>query len=362
MAIGKVSIKNFTVFEDIAIDLCPGVNVFIGENGTGKTHLLKVLYAFCGYVIENVDGQYSARESFYAYLCKPFRSIGYDKLARRSPGAVITDTVVPESIIPMVLEFCARDKSYSFESRHIELRLLFVGEDGTKVYNIIDSYYTQSKAEITAAFIPAKDMLTHGELTRPEYESLGALPFDTTLGDTLRKAGASNDSSVSDNMRAVQSKIREAIDGDLVYSEPRYYMDRGGIGQIDFSVESEGHKRLGLIHRLIETGYIKKGSVLLWDEPEANINPKLIPDLVEVILKLSRCGVQVFVATHDYMFAKYFEVRRKDGDEVRFHSLRRTDEGVKSEYNENFRDLKENPIIEAFDELMDEVLGRNLGD
>ncbi|MCL2415313.1 MAG: ATP-binding protein, partial [Defluviitaleaceae bacterium] len=45
MAIEKVEIKNFTVFEDISIEMSKGINVFIGENGTGKTHLLKILYA-----------------------------------------------------------------------------------------------------------------------------------------------------------------------------------------------------------------------------------------------------------------------------------------------------------------------------
>ena len=46
MAIQKISIENFTVFEKIEIDFCEGVNIFIGENGTGKTHLLKLLYCF----------------------------------------------------------------------------------------------------------------------------------------------------------------------------------------------------------------------------------------------------------------------------------------------------------------------------
>ena len=43
MSINKIQIKNFTVFKDISIDLVSGVNIFMGENGTGKTHLLKIL-------------------------------------------------------------------------------------------------------------------------------------------------------------------------------------------------------------------------------------------------------------------------------------------------------------------------------
>ena len=35
---------------------------------------------------------------------------------------------------------------------------------------------------------------------------------------------------------------------------------------------------------------IRKGTVLQWDEPEANINPRLMPDLVEIMLELVRSG------------------------------------------------------------------------
>jgi energy-coupling factor transporter ATP-binding protein EcfA2 len=45
--IDKISLKNFTVFEDVEIDFTPRVNVIVGQNGTGKTHLLKAAYAIC---------------------------------------------------------------------------------------------------------------------------------------------------------------------------------------------------------------------------------------------------------------------------------------------------------------------------
>lgn len=47
MSIESIGLKNFTVFEDFRIDVSSGINIFIGENGTGKTHLLKAIYAAC---------------------------------------------------------------------------------------------------------------------------------------------------------------------------------------------------------------------------------------------------------------------------------------------------------------------------
>ena len=36
-----VRLERFTAFEQLDIELNSGINVFIGANGTGKTHLLK---------------------------------------------------------------------------------------------------------------------------------------------------------------------------------------------------------------------------------------------------------------------------------------------------------------------------------
>ena len=47
MIIKRIKLDNYTVFEDQQIEFDPGINVFIGENGTGKTHILKVLYSAC---------------------------------------------------------------------------------------------------------------------------------------------------------------------------------------------------------------------------------------------------------------------------------------------------------------------------
>jgi AAA15 family ATPase/GTPase len=46
MAIDRVEIKDFLAFRgEFAADFCRGVNVIIGGNATGKTTLIKALYA-----------------------------------------------------------------------------------------------------------------------------------------------------------------------------------------------------------------------------------------------------------------------------------------------------------------------------
>jgi len=43
MSIQKIDISTFTIFKDIEITFSKGCNIFIGENATGKTQLLKLL-------------------------------------------------------------------------------------------------------------------------------------------------------------------------------------------------------------------------------------------------------------------------------------------------------------------------------
>ncbi|MDE4018210.1 AAA family ATPase, partial [Glaesserella parasuis] len=41
----KLVLKNFTVFNEVDLNFSPHLNVIIGENGMGKSHILKLAYS-----------------------------------------------------------------------------------------------------------------------------------------------------------------------------------------------------------------------------------------------------------------------------------------------------------------------------
>ena len=43
--LASLSLKNFTAFTNAEFEFANGLNVIIGENGAGKTHVLKVAYS-----------------------------------------------------------------------------------------------------------------------------------------------------------------------------------------------------------------------------------------------------------------------------------------------------------------------------
>ena len=82
------------------------------------------------------------------------------------------------------------------------------------------------------------------------------------------------------------------------------------------------------------------------DEPEANLNPELYPLVANILLELQKNGVQIFVATHSYNFAKYLEIRRSEKEQVRFHNLYKNENQVVVPSSaDRMDDLEQNHIM-----------------
>ena len=72
---------------------------------------------------------------------------------------------------------------------------------------------------------------------------------------------------------------------------------------------AEGLRKFGMLARLIATGIILDNGYLFWDEPEANLNPRMVAKLAETIISLPNLhGVQVFIATHSLFLMRSFEM------------------------------------------------------
>ena len=319
----KLDVNNFTVFKKMSIEFSGGIDIFIGENGTGKTHLLKIIYACCN-KNEN-DGK-----AFASY----FSSSGWAPLKRNDS---------PKNGVVIRL----------FDERNTEIASIN-GNNGILKKPFINK-------NIKSVFIPAKEMLSHSKgLLALDRER--EIPFDKTLIDIVSKAELGESKSLTEFQKTLLLKLSKVIEGEVIYESDTFYVKKENGLKVEFSMEAEGLRKFGLLWKLIRNGLLDRDSILLWDEPEANINPQLIPILVDIILELHRKGVQVFLATHDYNLAKYFEVNRTRGDKVIFHSLYKSEDGVRIETREYFGKLNNNSIIKADEQLLDKVFEKNLGD
>ncbi len=363
MAIYKVEIKNFTVFKDISIKFGNAVNVIIGENGTGKTHLLKFLYGL--YVGANAD---KAREllqqgddtndvitayhrvKIFLDCFRPIQFIDLLAFNGRQQNVGIYSTLPNEAEINI---FCN-----NFSHKIYAPQLGIPAGENIKLISELDRQTHEN-----SVFIPAKEMLTHSNgLVEMAKKYSKDMPFDSTFLDVITQALQWKIDYITPIFSILLPAIEKIIGGKIIVENNSFYIIKPNGQRTNFEIEAEGNKKLGLLWQLIMNENIRKSTVLIWDEPETNINPKLIPDIVEILLELSRQGVQIFVATHDYIFAKYFEVRQKETDSILFHSLYKNNNGIECETNKNFRDLRNNPITSAFDKLLDEVYDMRVGE
>lgn len=332
-AIKHIRIQNFTVFDCMDVSLSDGVNVIIGRNGTGKTQLLKLLYA--GTLMPS-----RGRRMFAP--CFGLRD-GDDNLLRdkaRLYSDIRLDSEEESHEMLTVTHF-KTDARYRFECS-------------------MDLFDAEA---LPVVYIPVKDMLTHAKGLLAMADKYQDFPFDQMLLDIIRKANQWKLREVPELATRVLPHLEKAMDGQVVIENEEFYIKKHDGRQVKFSVEAEGIKKIGLLWQLLMNESITKGSLLLWDEPEANLNPDFFPVLVECLLELSRQGVQIVLSTHNYLFAKYFDVRRKQKDLVAYHSLYADETGaVSCETKPHFADLEHNAIMQTFDRLLDEVYHLQVGE
>lgn len=66
MPIKSAHLQNFTVFKELQMNFSNGVNVVIGTNGTGKTHLLKSMYGICEGINNRGTDAYDISQPYFS--------------------------------------------------------------------------------------------------------------------------------------------------------------------------------------------------------------------------------------------------------------------------------------------------------
>jgi predicted ATPase len=148
------------------------------------------------------------------------------------------------------------------------------------------------------------------------------------------------------------------MDGRVEIEGETLFMSKGR-RKLDFMLVAEGQRKLGLLWLLLQNGVLAKDSILFIDEPEANLNPKLYGVVIDVLLALQRMGVQVFIATHDYVILKEIDLRMKLDDKVTFHAFEKTsDTGVILHSTNDYLQISPNGIADTFSDLFRRELAR----
>lgn len=337
--ITHIKVNNFTSFSHLDQEFSPGTNVVIGANGTGKTHLLKILYAACAITAgEDKEKSYALklRNVFNPYEGRMGR------LSRRQSGSVRTKVLVTrQGGTKLTAEF----SNHTSKPQDVKV----AGESGWK------------KDSLTSAYIPVKEMLAHA----PGFLATVAkreIAFEEVYPDIIKRAFLPKLMGPTDaDRQRLLTALQKAIDGKVV-SKGEHFFLKNKQGDLEFTLLAEGMRKLALIWLLIQNGTLLAGSVLFWDEPEANLNPALMGEVVEVILELQRLGVQVFLTTHNYVLLKEFDLRKQPKDAIRYLSMFRDESGaVSANTSDTYLGVDPNAVASTFNDLYDREITRSLG-
>lgn len=337
MAIKSLKIDHILVFQELSLNFGNGINVLIGENGLGKTSVLKMIYTAAQASVDNNHFERSLKD----YFLNQNTDDG-SKFVNQKDGTMAGMFRVTDGKNFYSEQYMSNRKD---TSNNIPVR------SGTRSM----SSPNWSDLNIPSVYIPATEMLSHANgflALNQKYR----MPFDNTQVDIIVNASLPEAKQVPAFMNDILKKISNTIDGKVVQENDTFYVVKNDGRKVEFSLEAEGLRKLGLLWKLIRNGLLESGSVLLWDEPEANLNPELYALVAEILLTLAQHDVQIFVATHSYNFAKYLEIRRKREAEVQFINLYMdTREQVISQTAYFLQDLDPNHIMEADEKLLDEV-------
>lgn len=313
--IESLHVKNFTVFSKADFDFGKHLNVIVGENGAGKTHVLKLAYSVlatsweAGRKSNPAPSKTALQTQLAGKLVNVFRPETLGRLARRRQGRERCDVKMS----------CANPK-----------------------LNISFGFATQSTSEVALgvvpkawvdaapAYLPTRELLTIYPGFVSIYDS-HYLEFEETWRDTCILLGAPLKRGVKEKrIRELLEPLENAMGGVIELDRNGRFYLRSASGRLEIPLVAEGLRKLGMLARLIAAGALLDKGYLFWDEPEANLNPKLIKQIARTIVHLAANGIQVFIATHSLFLLRALYILQTGehaGLDARYFGLHFEDDG-----------------------------------
>jgi predicted ATPase len=292
--ITSIGIENFTVFKKEILEFSEGLNIVVGENGLGKTHLLKLLYVLMGFYDMLNAVMVNRTHAMQFYFSELFKTNSLSNL----------------------ISWDAKESNITFDLNNYHI--------GFSINN--NGELTISKEQHISfrknrVFIPAKEILSFYEGFIPLYvnreTAFDAIYFN--LAQALSLSNLKNIESYPVEYK-VLLKLEEILEGKIVLENGRFYLKQNN-RKTEISLIAEGLRKVGMIAQLLANGSLTKNSILFWDEPETNLNPRLIRKMAEVLMELSRAGMQIFIATHSLFLVKEIEILRNKQDKMKYFGL-----------------------------------------
>lgn len=338
--IDEVQLKNFGVIEQFFSNQFSNINLIIGENGTGKTFLLKALYS----VVRSLE-EYRRGDDI-----KAMNEILSEKLRWTFQVDKLGDMVSKSAEDGLSLDMQLGDDriSYQFSQSACSKVGAVAAPDKGKIGNSI--------------FIPEKEVLSLFSVILKSREVDKVFGFDDTcydLAKALRSSPSKEKSyAVFDNSRRIAS---DAIDGTVEYDEGsgKWFYKNKKNQKFSIGATSEGVKKIAIMDRLLANRYLDNNSIIFIDEIEAALHPKAVCQFLDMLVAIANeMGLQIFITSHSYfVIKKLYLIALKKASSVSCISLNK---GQAAQICDLHDGMPENSIIDTsirlYEQEIEEVL------
>ena len=340
--IKQVGLQNFTCFRDVEMDFSPGINVFIGENGTGKTHLLKGMYSF----LKGLSHTHIEKNETGLTL----NTTGYrlEKLLKGIFKVEELSKLISRGETEAEIRIIIKDKEVSLQlngGMPEVSKELAITREGATVYlqpNEIISWYE--------GFISAYEN-RESSIDETYYFLAKALSLLPLKGERKQIAE-----------QLVEELLHKSGIRKVALEQGRFAVELSDKQSYGASLMAQGLNKIAQVIFLVLNGSIQKGTILFWDEPETSLNPRYITIISNFLKVLANTGVQIFIATHDYLLTHQlslsaeYRVIENSVPDMKFFSLYKEDGHTQIESGDTLSEIKRNPILDEFAALHDREL------
>lgn len=282
--LNNIKLSNFGPLAELDWPNLGPINLVIGDNGVGKTFLLKALYSAMRTLEEykRGDDQRTAAEILAEKLYWTFQP---DKI-----GDLVTKGA--DGVLSCTAQFDNQDFTYSF------------GKDTTKKISSLENHVPPRSSN--SIFLPAKEVLSLHHIILKSRELDKAFGFDDTYLDLARALRQSPKMGKNYREFATSRKsLEDILGGRIEYDEAsgRWQFKKGN-QKFPIGVTAEGIKKIAIIDTLLGNRYLDTNSIVFIDEPESALHPVAVSKLLDIVAMLAERGIQFFLASHSYFVVK----------------------------------------------------------
>lgn len=299
----SLHIENLTAFGKADLEFGRNLNVIIGENGTGKSHLLKA--AYCALAVsaagekgtsQGVPKRDYLATAFADKLRGVFKPDDLGRLARRTRGR----------------SACKLTCKFADGNCDVSIRFSTVDKSQVKVVREPAAW-----VEKTPVYLPTRELLSIYPNFVSVYDNT-TLSFEETWRDTCSLLGLGMARGPREkSIKALLEPLEQAMGGSVELDKSGKFYLNVASGSMEMHLVAEGLRKLAMVARLIATGSLLDKGYLFWEEPEANLNPKVIKAVARTILSIAKSGIQVFIASHSlFLLRELFILQQTDFSEL----------------------------------------------